>query len=114
MESFGWVSVTHNNAYVFRLEIGNRITRFEGEGILQNVRLFCENYEIFETSFGWEYAITYFNNSDYTEDWSYFISLENFEEFKCWMITSLTPVEQQRKDKLKKITEKLNECIKSL
>ena len=100
-----------NNKVTYELVIGNEQDRFNGEGVLQNVTLYridndliFPKEEVYETTYGWFTAIEHFNNIDINEFEEDNI---NFDEFKNWIITSLTPITEQRKVKIGRIKEKI-------
>ncbi len=109
METYVWYD---KNKVEYVLEIGEEQDRFNGEGILQIVTLTIINNtlldpkdEYYETTYGRYAAIKYFNNMD-IDVW-YSSDKDEFKEFKSWIITSLTPITEQRKIKIGKIRENI-------
>lgn len=50
----------------------------------------------------------YFKEYDYIKsEFSYDLTTEEFDEFKCWLLTSLTSVTNQRMKKINKIKERM-------
>jgi len=96
--------------YDFTLVINNHKTRFKGEGILQQVLLYNENGHIFyDNNFGKEYAYEYFQTIDNTiigGEWEFWPD-DQFNDFKDWLLISLSPKSIQRKVKLNKIINKI-------
>jgi hypothetical protein len=106
-----------NKNVTYELIIDNEKDRYNGEGVLQSVVLYridkhiiFPKEEVYETTYGYFAALDYFNNLTY-DQWDE--ENGNFDDFKIWIITSLTPITEQRKVKINKIKLKLNEYIKS-
>lgn len=110
METYTWEGKLSNDfIYTFVLTIGEEYDRFNGEGILQDVKIMMINdsveEELYETSFGREEAIRTWsvpNNPICTP-----LEDEQITEFKNWLITCLTPKTEQRKVKIGRIKTKL-------
>jgi hypothetical protein len=115
MEEYIWKSKLRDGLiYTYVLTIGEEYDRYNGEGILQNVKIKIisdsSEDELYETLFGREKAI---------KDWSVLnnpISIpledEQITEFKNWLITCLTPKTEQRKIKIGRIKNKIPYTIK--
>jgi len=108
MEKYVWYD---KDKVEYILEIGDEQDRFNGEGILQLVTLviiddtlFFPKNEYYETTYGRYVAIAYFNNIN-IDEWEN-DDMVDFNKFKSWIITSLTPITEQRKVKIEKIKEK--------
>lgn len=122
MEIYTWGKL--DSEHKFTLWILDSQPRFENEGILQSVELHLSNFISYETTFGREFAYDYFKNMtkdnisqyigeyDYMKsEFSYELSNEEFDEFKCWLLTSLTPIVKQRKEKIGRIKTKIDTTI---
>jgi len=97
--------------YDFTLIINNYKTRFKGEGIIQQVLLFNQNdHTYYDNNWGREYAYEYFQSIDNItigSEWEFWPD-DQFNDFKDWVLVSLSPKSVQRKVKLSKIKNKLN------
>ncbi len=110
MEQYIWRC---NKNVTYELTIDTEKDRYNGEGVLQSVVLyridrdliFPKEEEVYETTYGRFAALDYFNNLTY-EQWGE--ENDSFDDFKIWIITSLTPITEQRKVKINQIKEKIN------
>ena len=118
MEIYSWKRI--EDTFTFSLWIHDHQSRFGNEGVLQSIELHLSNFIMYETTFGRKFAYEHFEGMtkkninkyieeyDYsTREFSYQLSDNDFEEFKCWLLTSLTPIEEQRKVKIDRIQKKL-------
>lgn len=114
----------------FRLTIGEVNPRWEEEGVIQAIRLSVNNCIVYRELFGLERALNNFKTETYEfiEDGAYCLFLdyktktisftqlfdtditltnEDFDIIISWIITSLTPLTEQRKEKISRIKNKL-------
>ena len=110
MEKYTWSCDTDDGSpFTLILNIGKRQKRFDGEGVLQDVSLHCENTEIYETTFGREHAIKEFKDIMFDMiDLELPLNEEKFDEMMIWLLTSLTPITEQRKVKIEEIQKKMS------
>ena len=118
MEIYTWKRI--NDTFEFTLWILDEQPRFGNEGILQSIELHVNDFIAYETTFGRKFAYEYFENmtrkniDKYIEEYDYLhsefhyhLNRDEFDEFKCWLLTSLTPKTEQRKVKIDRIKKKL-------
>jgi hypothetical protein len=118
METYTWKRKTDD--FIFSLYIDECQTRFGDEGILQSVVLDLGNFIMYDTTFGRKFAYEHFEEmtkedmNKYIEEYdfststfSYQFSNSDFDDFKCWLLTSLTPIGEQRKEKIDRIQKKI-------
>ena len=96
----------------FKLTIGDEYIRFDNEGSLQEVKLYYiddtlifPEDEIYETTWGVEFALNHFREIS-NED-QFYLDDRYFDEFKSWLLTSLTPLNKQRTVKITNIKNKI-------
>jgi hypothetical protein len=118
----------------FRLTIGEVNPRWETEGTIQIIRLSVNNCIVYRESFGVERALNNFKSETYEfiEDGAHCLFLDyknktisftqlfgmdvklkddDFDFIISWIITSLTPITEQRKEKIGIIKNKINVTI---
>ena len=118
MEGYTWIN---KDDILYILSIGEESDRFDGEGMLQEVKLtrfdkddIFPSEDVYDTTYGRHHAmeqlcsehIGWWENNDE----------EDFKKFKIWLITSLTPITEQRMFKIERIKNKIykdNDKIKS-
>ena len=116
MEIYSWEREKSDMTYHFSIYIGYYQHRFGNEGVLEPVEFHINNYIMYETTFGREQALKDFgdiNREQFektldsgmfpTNGWSD----EDINDFRCWIINSLTPKTTQRKEKIDRIQKKL-------
>jgi hypothetical protein len=118
--------------HIFKIGIGEVNPRWEQEGIIQTIRLSVNNCIVYRETFGIERALNNFKSETYefTEDGAHCLFLDykskkisfaqlfdmditltdkDFDYIISWIITSLTPITVQRKEKVERI-RKTNKC----
>lgn len=124
----------------FKITIGEVNPRWEQEGQIQIIRLSVNNCIVYRESFGVERALSNFKSEtyDYIEDGAHCLSLdykskkitfaqldrisfnedvettlsnEDFDFIISWIITSLTPITEQRKEKIGRIKTKIDATV---
>ena len=126
MENYTLVFKDHK----FKITIGEVNPRWEEEGVIQSIRLSVNNCIVYRELFGLERALNNFKTETYEfiEDGAYCLFLdyktktisftqlfdtditltnEDFDIIISWIITSLTPLTEQRKEKISRIKNKL-------
>lgn len=114
----------------FKITIGEVNPRWEEEGVIQSIRFSVNNCIVYREMFGVERALNNFKSETYEflEDGAHCLYLDykrksisftqlfdqditlndkDFDLVMSWIITSLTPVTEQRKEKIDRIQKKL-------
>jgi hypothetical protein len=120
METYTWKREQDSVEFTFKISIGERLDRFDKEGILEYVQFYLGKYLLDDTTFGREHML----NSLVKLDKNSFLNLildgncfindwtdEDMINLKCWLTNVLTPIEEQRKVKIDKITSKINATV---
>lgn len=116
----------------FELVIGIKKRRFQNEGVLQEVILYLDNCPTFYTNFGRHHLLnlltdgTFSSNTQFIDNFYFdikqrfvriimserpYIDLQikdyDFDKFYEWLVESLTPLEQKRKEKIEEIKKNI-------
>lgn len=118
METYNWKRL--GDTFEFTMWIFDHQPRFGNEGVLQLIELHLGDFIAYETTFGREFAYEHFQKMNFEHidqyigeydyiksEFSYQLSNDDFDEFKCWLLTSLTPIEEQRKVKIDRLQKKI-------
>ena len=116
--------------HLFKVTIGEVDPRWENEGILQTIKITVNKCIVYRELFGLERALNNFKTETYEfiENGAYCMFLdyktktisftqlldmditltnEDFDLIINWIITSLTPITEQRKEKIDRIKNKM-------
>jgi len=112
MEKYIWSGIADNVNLIFTLIIGEEQSRFNKEGLLQDIQILIKNQkgecELYHTTFGCQEAIRVWdipNNSNCNSSQDKLIT-----ELKNWLLICLSK-SRQRKDKIDKIKNKIKYAI---
>lgn len=129
MEKYRWEyrDEVYNLNHIFEITIGESSYRFKDEGILEIVNIYLNGKSVLTTGFGRHHQLNilkcgiytsstnsiddfYFNTSekfakilDVTSHIEVQIQDDDFDNFHKWIIESLTPIDQKRKEKINQI-----------
>lgn len=120
METYTWKREQDSVEFTFKISIGERLDRFDKEGVLEYVEFYLGKYLLNDTTFGREHMLEFLTKLEkisflglilddncFINDWTD----EDMKNLKCWLTNTLTPIEEQRKVKIDKITNKINAIV---